>query len=236
MKPDRYNTLKGLTAEILVYESVAEGDSAAGADNPNAVLNECNDNLVYRGPLDDVREVICQLVEAETGEKRIVTDTGNKTAKGKAIMKTEQDGEFVNRICALKGWTDLKHLQSKLDDAVKNHGAKDGQPGKPLAVDITKAKREGKPPKLAEKYKLTAGRLLAGTNLQRFIDTNLSQIGKTFTPTGDKSKLYSPKFTDKTGAEKTISVSDADAEALGWLVREWSLFDEQQRMNNTLNE
>lgn len=147
----QYGTLKGLKVSVLVYESYDEADTAAG--KVNAMLDSGNDNGYYRGPAQDVREYICELLEAETGIERKTKDTGRKDDKGQPILAfAEAEGEYASRVCETKGWEDLTAFQSKLDEWITT-----ADEGKPLAIDIKERERKpGVPKKLAEVYRNSA--------------------------------------------------------------------------------
>lgn len=152
MKANTYGTLKGLEVSCLVYDSYDEADRAAG--KVNAMLESGNDNGYYRGPAQDVREFICEMLEAETGVERKTKETGKKNDKGEPILTFgESEGEYASRVCALKGWEDLKAFQSKLSEWAKTAGPE----GTPLAIDIKERERKpSAPKKLAEVYKNSA--------------------------------------------------------------------------------
>lgn len=223
MKEKRFGTLKGLEAPILQYESIAELDAAGG---PDTALNEANGSLVYRGPLDDARDIICMLVEAETGVKRGVIDTGQKTKAGKAITKMQPAGEYVNEQCAAKGWKDLTHLQSAFDTACRNFKSKDAEGNEvvgPLAADAKKSAREGGSAKLALAHKTKAAAYIAGGVTDKFGALYTQQTGRAFpwTATGQAEPSFTAKWTAKDGTAKEATVSNADAESLGWLVKDY---------------
>lgn len=161
MIPKTYGTLKGLKATALVYESYEEADKAAG--KPNAMLESGNDNGYYRGPAQDVREFICDLLFEETAIERKTKPTGKKDDKGVEILAfDESEGEYAARVCAEKGWEDLTAFQAKLDEWAKTANKVVDAEGKvisesPLAIDIKERERKpAGPKKLAEVYKNSA--------------------------------------------------------------------------------
>lgn len=161
MIPKTYGTLKGLKVTALVYESYDEADKAAG--KANAMLESGNDNGYYRGPAQDVREYICELLEAETGIERKTKETGKKDDKGVPILAfAESEGEYATKVCNQKGWEDLTAFQSKLDEWAKTANKTIDSEGKvisesPLAIDIKERERKPSgPKKLAEVYKNSA--------------------------------------------------------------------------------
>ncbi len=213
MKELRFGTLKGLEAPILVYETATEANEVASLKDAtgqpiDAVLQECNNNLVYRGPLQDAREVVCHLLEQETGIEWPKKDSGRKDKEGKPILAFIAEGEFANQICVAKGWADLKFLQAKFDEQCRNMVETDdeGNPkrdekGNPitfaLAADITQKARISKPKVLAAKY-LEAARKIK--NVAKFLGAYAAEVGK-------------PAPTMSGDAEK-------DLKTLGWAAKE----------------
>jgi len=213
MKEVRFGTLKGLEAPILVYETTAEANAQAnrkdGNGNPiDAVLEECNNNLTYRGPLADAREVVCHLLEEETGIEWPKKDSGRKDKDGKPVLVYIAEGEYANQVCVAKGWQDLKFLQGKLDERCRNmvETDEDGNPKRdesgnpvtfPLAVDITQKVRISKPKVLAAKYVDAAKKI---KNVEKFLAAYSKEVGKP-----------APALTGD--AEKDIKV-------LGWAAKE----------------
>jgi hypothetical protein len=205
----RFGTLKGLEAPILIYESVQEADDAA--KRPGAVLEEANNNLVYRGPLADAREAVCELLYSETGiERRKKDSKGNlqgspefgvgakKDKKGELVVSDEAEGSYAEFVCAQKGWDDLKFLQARFDEMCKNRPETDneGNPkrdeqGNPivfaLAADITQRVRISKPKVIAQKYLQTAEKVLSG-KVDKFIAAFRAEVGKSLTLSGDRDK------------------------------------------------
>ncbi len=237
MKDKRYGTLKGLTVPVLVYESYSEADTAAG--KADALLETGNDNLHYRGgPAGDTRAYICDLLEEETGIARKLRDSGKKTKDDAGneipvMIPDESEGEYAARVCATKGWEDLKQFQPQIDEWAKTAG--DG--GTPLAVDAKTPERAARAPlKLAKKYKDAAAVVLHNGTVDRLNANQLSLVGKTFTATNDTTKMYTGKaLVGKAPNQKEVefNVSDKDAEALGWLYkqyRDWKEAQETQEM------
>lgn len=152
-----YGTLKGLKVPCLVYESYDEADKAAG--KTGAMLESGNDNGYYRGPAQDVREFICEILEEKTGIERKTKPTGKKDDKGVEILAfAEAEGEYAARVCLEKGWEDLTQFQADLDAwAATATPGDNGAVGTPLAIDIKERERKPSgPKKLAEVYKNSA--------------------------------------------------------------------------------
>jgi hypothetical protein len=177
--------------------------------------------------LNLVREIICTILEEKFGMERTSKVVG-KTKGGKDIVKWENPGDYVDRVCAEQnlltpeGNADLTSLQAEVDTACREFKDEDGTIAA-LAVDIKGVERKApQPKKLPAKYKITAARILAAGNVQSFNTKRLVSIGKSFTETGDTTKMFTATFEDKDKTQKTVNVSDKDAEALGWLVREYN--------------
>lgn len=184
MQNKRVGTLKGLTANIGQFESIAEAVAAAGGKE-EMVLNEINSNLVYRGPLDDVRDLISELVEEESGIERLTKDTGRKDKDGNpVIVYDEPAGKYVDRVCAQKKWDDLKAFQDKLDAAVAAQNE-----GKGLNVDISvKERKSSLPVKLKAEYINTATRILQSGDFSK-VNAAFTQYNITLpTMSGDGAK------------------------------------------------
>ena len=225
----RYDTLEGLSAPILVYENYDEAEKVEAG----GLLREANNNMAYRGVLPAVRDLICTIVEEASGverEKKVV----GKTKAGKDIIQWEADGRYVKRAMAAKGWDDLTQFQTQLEEQCRNYKESEdvNAMAAPLAVDVKGREYAAKGPKrLAAIYKITAARVLAANSVDAFNSKRLVDIGKTFVPTGDTSKMFDATFEDN-GSTKKVSVSDKDAEALGWMVKEWNDWRSKQELAN----
>lgn len=198
MKLERFGTLKGLTVAVAVYESYDEADAAAG--KANAMLDEGNASLSYRGPLGEGREILCDMLEELTQIERKTRDTGKKDKDGNPILAfDESEGEYATRVCSTKGWEDLKALQGDFDAAVAKANEGNG-----LAVDIKRPERKPTAPKkLAVKYFEKATAIITNGNVDKFLAKFAQVVGRTasFAPAGDAKK---------------------DGEALGWLCKEYT--------------
>lgn len=236
----RYDSLAGLSAPILVYADVAEAEAVVAG----GLLNEANNNMVYRGVLPTVRDTICTLVETETGVERESKVVG-KTKAGKDIVQWEADGKYVNRVLAEKGLEDFKSLQPQLDALCRafqdEDDVKNGRPGTPLAVDLKGTERKAAgPKKLAAKYKQSAAVVITRGTVDRVNSVQLAKINKTFTATNDTSKMFTGKASVPTGqrdeagkpvySDVDYNVSDKDAEALGWLLKDYADWKSTQDM------
>jgi hypothetical protein len=149
MKAVKFNSL-GVEATLLVYESVKEGDQAAGKED--AVLDECNKNLAYRGALPVFRDKYTAAVAEHTGRERR-SEVVKKNADGSDVEKwTETEGEYIKSVCAELGVepSSFQHLA----DAIG-----------PIEVDIKVPERTPTGPKKLHKDFLEASeRIFANGN------------------------------------------------------------------------
>lgn len=213
MKETRYNTLGKLTLPILIYESVDEGDKAAG--KVGAMLEGANDNFAYRGPLAEGRDIITEFLEEESGIERKTKDSGKKDKDNNPILVyDEKQTNYVERVATAKGWTtpdgdpDLSRFQAQIDKLCRDRKTADGK-ADPLAVDAKARERKpAAPKKLAAKYLDGAKALAAGPKFDKFVQDVKKLLGKEVVkPTDDKSM-----------------------EQLGWLVKEFLEAKEKQQL------
>lgn len=215
MKRKDYNSL-GVTAHILVYESVAEGDAAAGV--VDAVLGQCNDNLSYRGALADFRDQFVPLVEEATGVSRKQVQAKDKDGKpkteeveenGKKVQRPvmvpdETEGKYIARVRAEKGLTDeeaWKAFAQPLADKVGVYEEQNGQLVRTgdLAVDIKEPERKARGPvKLPEKFRVSAENIIKNGNAATW---------------AEKLKAEGHVLADLTGD------AAKDAQILGWAIK-----------------
>jgi len=235
MIEQRYATLGKLKAPILVYALTDLLPPATLDQIPEAqrklleqINAESNNNMVYRGVLPIVRELICGFVEEASGVERNSKIVG-KTKGGKDIVQWEADGAYVKRAASEKNWTnaddeiDLSQFQDKLDEACRGYKEADDAAPEPLAVDLSG--RERKAPvsaKLAAKYKLIAAKVLVNNTWERANSQQFVKINKTFTPTGDTAKMFTGTYPGEDGQDVSFNVSDKDADTLGRLIKEYS--------------
>lgn len=115
-------------------------------------------------------------------------------------------------------------------------------------VDLSEAVREAKEKKLPAKFKTTAATLLAKGTFDKFVAlaTKVLKKDTTWTPAaivpGVEIKMFAgtgsvPQKDKKTGVityhDVPFNVNDADAESLGWLIKEhsdWKVAQEQQAL------
>lgn len=197
--------MKSVTVDVLdfkvptlFYESVEEGDKAAG--RTGAVLDECNKNLQYRGSNADARDLLV-VVAAELSGLSPKTKTETKGDK-QVEVSDETEAAFVARVIA-SGKASKESIQSEVETRATNGWKdKDGTEYGPIAVDIKARVRQApKPPKLSAEIKGQASGFLASLD-DTTITTALQQFlpDATFSRTGDSEK---------------------DIESLGWKLRDW---------------
>ena len=255
MKTQGYRTLGYKDVQVQTPETVEEFNENAGVsvEHPNPCLEEATSNIVWRSTLQAVRAIFLHGEEADV-EKGIVASEGieqltgieriTKHVKGKdgkvrmkdgepvtaydeseeeyfdrVIAKLVEDGKFSTEEAARESF---RPLMDKIAAGVK--------------FDASPSARTVKAPKkLAFNYKFTAARLLsAGAHaLKAFNDHQLSKIGKSFVPyvvpEGEEVKTFNATG-EVNGKTLTVNVSDRDAETLGWLIKEWSSWNEKQQL------
>lgn len=168
-------------------------------------------------------------LEADTGIDRFTEPVKGKD--GKVRMK---DGEEVTRFIESEERyydrvksTLVEQKKYASEDAVADHyDPIVKRLASYVAFDPTETERVDRgPKKLAAKYKLTAAKVLAMGNVNNVNANQLSKINKSFTPTaavGPEDKMYSGTYVDASGKEVQFTVLDADADTLGWLIKEYS--------------
>lgn len=109
MRIKKYRSL-GLEVPVSVFESPAEYNAAAKRPNEDAVVEDANDNLVYRGALADFREEFCVAVEGATGIKRTSVAVLGKDGKPKVdsdgaeiVEWDENEADYFRRVIASSG-------------------------------------------------------------------------------------------------------------------------------------
>ena len=243
MKTAKYSSL-GLDVNLSVPETVEEFDQNAG--KPGACLSEATNNVVYRGSLADFRYhflhgVDQKEIDADKDHKQFVEGTTpiqgvealtkieRKTVPvldkaGKPVVRDgvevetfdpeDSEAKYFKRVLA-ETKTEATAYQSVADAVAKA-----------LVFDASASERKsGLPKKLAAKYKLSAGQLLAGMmNYDKFAAAYEKTVGTplAFTKTDDMTKSFAVEYTKKSGEKLTATVSDKDAETLGWLVKKYN--------------
>lgn len=206
MKTQQFKTL-GLPVNLSVPSTVEEFD--ANAKRTGACLEEATNNVIYRGSLAELRDLIIHGREEEkdasgkvivTAFKGLedITGISRKTKKVKSGKEQkevevydETEGEYIDRVVATKK-VELSSFQSHFDAAA-------------ALVEFDASARERKPAgpkKLAEKFKTIATEFLSGKkSLDKLNIAMQKSISKMFTKTGDTEK---------------------DTLALGWLCKEYA--------------
>lgn len=188
MKEQRYGTLGGLTVPVLIYESYEEADAIV----PNGMLKAGNDNLVYRGVLNDVRDLIVdEIVAPAVGEKPKQYDkNGKETTVDKDTVEYEKPGVYLKRICVANGWLnadgaiDLTRFQSTLDEM-----ARTADEGKPYAADVSQRERkERKPKTIPAEVTLKVTAIYDGPKRDAYIGAVKSKLGITLEVTSNREE------------------------------------------------
>jgi len=195
-----------LKVPMLIYETVDEGDKAAG--RVGAVLDECNTNLMYRGANADARDLIVT-VAMEVTKLELKTKTVKKADK-EVQVPDETEQEFVERALA-SGKLTKDVLQTEVERRARNgwsyqdDGATVTVP--PIAVDIKGRERKPtRPPKLAQEFKTAAESLLG-----QYDDVKINTTLKKYLPA---EKAVFKRGTTPADKEKNV-------EGLGWLIRDY---------------
>lgn len=228
----------------------------------NPCLAEGINNIIYRGSLAEFRYTFLHGRDEKKDEAGAVTQTAIlgvdsqteisrlteevKGKDGKVRMKdnepvtkfTESEEKYFDRVIA----TLVETKKFASEDLARAHFEPFAQSvAKEIKFDAAARERQfGGPRKLAAKYKLTAARIIAAGTIDKANKNYLSNIGKTFEPTNDQTKTYKgtyevldPTTKKPTGKTAEVEVSDKDAEALGWLLKEyqdWKAAQEQATM------
>lgn len=198
---------------ILQYESIEEGDTAAG--KVGAMLAQANLNMKYRGPYADARVLIADVVTEVTGEEIAMRPTGEKDEDGNEVMEqAETEKKFVRRVIG-ENQALFDQVQSIVSERARGYTTKNDKGESisvpALAVDITeKEHKPRKPAKLAKKYLEQAKNFLSGAinprsgkpfNLDKFLSVVHKELEKVWERTGDDAK---------------------DAENLGWVCKAYA--------------
>lgn len=181
-----------------------------------ADLDEDKDHLVFAEGTTPIKGV-----EELTGIERKTVVVKDKT--GNPVIK---DGEPVTNFDAED--SEAKYYKRALAESKKEASDFSGlatQIAASLVFNAATSERKAVgPKKLAAKYKEKAAAVIANGTTDTFIQAKFTPIvGRTptFTLTNDQTKTFS--VTWKSGdTTKNATVSDKDAEALGWLVKEYS--------------
>ncbi len=186
---------------MLIYESVAEADKAAGREG--ACLNECNTNLIYRGCQADARELLADIVQELTSVKPLEQPVKDKKdAKGNQIMEVvENEAKYVVRALSSPGCkATFEDVQAIIDKRARGYKDKDGKEYGPLAVDITVKVREPRIKKLAQKFKDVALEFLSGKKSLEKFEAAMAKAGLAtkFEPVKGK-KMDDPENIEKLG-------------------------------------
>jgi len=155
MRIKTYNSL-GLKVPVSVFSSADEYNSAAKRPNEDAVVEDANDNLVYRGPLADFREEFCQEVEQATGIGRNKEPVLDKAGKQKVDDETkeplwewtENESAYFRRVIAQTGRS-VESFQEIADAVASTHENEDGTSG--YVADPTVKEKKPAGPKTPSK-------------------------------------------------------------------------------------
>lgn len=263
MVTKQYSTL-GFKLDFQVPETVDEFNKNAwkaetGEGNP--CLAEGINNIIYRGSLAEFRDWFLHGREEKKDDKGVVIETAIAGVEQTSEIPrlTEEVKDKAGKVRMKDGNPVLKYTESeeKYFDRVIATLVKDGKfasedlarasfeaHAKEVAAQVlfdaaAKERSSTGPKRLPAKYKLTAARLIANDKVATANSQYLAKIGKTFTATNDTTKMfegtYEVKAADGTVTTKTVSVSDKDAEALGWLLKEYNDWQASQTLDGMNN-
>src|SRR5436189_237478 len=242
-------------ATVEEFNQNAWKGASAGEGNP--CLTEAINNIIYRGSLadfsntflhgreEDKEKGITEIkgIEEQTGITRrgdaVMVDGKPKTTKaGEPVIKYESEEKYFDYVLA----TLVKEGKFASEDLAR---ASFEPFAKQVAAAIrfdaaAREKTFAGPKKLRADIKLTAARIIAAGTIDKVNKNYLVNIGKEFVPTNDNTKLFKatydvvdPVTKKPTGKTAEVEVSDKDAEALGWLIKEhqdWKRAQEQLAM------
>ena len=238
MNPDtRFLFLHGRSQE--------EVDAAAKATPPKTLLLITGVEQAVETMTEDVTDVAALAMKYADGEVAQSFSRRTKVSKNKKgeVRKNdageeitsfdEPEEQYYNRVIA--GLVAAKKFAS--EDAVRAHF----QPliasiANEVPFDIMAGPREARgPKKLAAKYKLAAAKVIVAGTLDSLNANQLVSISKSYTLTNDTSKMFEgtiPADGKRFTSDTSFKVSDKDAEALGWLIKEWSDWRATQAMTD----
>lgn len=241
-----YRSMNPDTRFLFLHgRSQAEVDAAAKETPPKTLS-------VIKGVEADVEEMTADLTDVASLGMKYASDGEvassfarrvkvSKNKKGE-VRKDESGNEittfdepeeqYYNRVLA--GLVAAKKFAS--EDAARAHfDPTIKQIALEVPFDIMAGPREARgPKKLAAKYKLTAAKIIVAGTLDSFNTNQLTAIGKSYTLTNDETKMFEgviPADGKRFTTDTNFKVSDKDAEAIGWLVKEWSDWKAQQAQN-----
>lgn len=218
----------GFDVPIKVYASIEEADTVAGRQG--AVLDECNQNLWYRGAAAEAREIIAQVVEAETGVERPAQQASRKKKeKGpdgvekevtvlltKRETRTNDDGTTTEIEVPQMEYTQdeddyVKYALAKSNRTIESlvpavqAAIRASNEGSGVAVDIkTRVRKAPQPKTLPSRYLEVGKKAVASGKVDQVAKDYLAFTGKT---------LASEKYTDPV--------------AIGWAIKD--IVDEQTK-------
>ena len=165
----------GFVVSYNAYANNAEIDKAAG--KVDAAVEECNNNLYYRGTAPRIRNAIVAMVKDVTGVTIKTKPALDKDKKplvkdGQPVLVADESPDnYVSRALAVSGKT-LVGLQPMVDKLLVNDKGE-----LRFAVDITEAEGSGGGGKLAQKWIDFAARMLASGKLDSFLKQHQKLLG-----------------------------------------------------------
>ena len=177
------------------------------------------------------------LAEGETPSRKTVPAKNAKgevrTKDGVEVTKYNESQEvFYNRVLALA----VKYKKFGSEDLARDHfDPIIKRLASYVPFDVTEREvGERGPKKLAGRYKIAAAKALSIGSVEKLNKHFTTSINKVFVPTNDTSKLFTGKYptkaADGTESQVDFSVSDKDAEDLGWKIKEYQDWKSSQEL------
>jgi len=212
----QYRTLR---IPVLLQAPATVEEFDANAKRPGACLEEAINNVIYRGSLTNLRDLIIHGQDEEKDEAGRVTQVAfkgweaisGKDRKTKKVKKgdkevevyDESEQDYVDRVVGV--WEETPPA---------NFAAHVAAAAKLITFDASAAERKAAgPKKLAEKYKTQALKFINGTvNPATGKPYSLDKLQAAFKK--DLNKQFVPVVATPKDDPKNV-------EALGWICKEW---------------
>ena len=225
MKVQTFKSL-GLNVNLSVPTDHAEFDTLA--KKQGACVEEAVRNVVYRGSLAEFRDVLLH------GRDEVKSTDGTVTQKAiegldsifkmeravKPVLDKENKPKKNSKGEELTAYAETE--EAFFDRIVATHKITEADQQKfanivasQLVFDPSATERKpAAPKKLAAKYSENAKKIIAGGQIDKLNQRLHKAIGKQFTATGEEAK---------------------DIESLGWLIKEFVEWNEQQTINKLVS-
>lgn len=229
MHPDtRYWFLHGLSAdEIKAFVEKKEiSDKAKPYEGVEAEVEKFLDKV----PLDEKKGELAtrksEVVKGKDGKPRLKDGV-------EVTRYTETEQSFYDRVVELlvlkKKFASEDAARAHFNDAIVRIASY-------VLCDPTEREiAERGPKKLAVRYKVAAAKSISLGTIAKVNKEKLTKIGKQFVPVNDTTKMFAGKYPhrnkDGQDVEVAFNVSDKDAEAYGWLIKEYQDWENAGQLN-----